>query len=206
PDSDTPAFHFPTDLAGLKRLALALEGYAEHHTLAASTAFISTYLYFRAFSIPGCLPLNFLAGYLFGLPLGLALVCASTAVGASLCYLNSAWIIGPTVHFYLGARMRQWAKTVHAERDHLFSYLLILRLLPVLPSWFVSLAAPHLHIPLPIFALATLVGAIIPSFVHVQAGRALQSLDSLSSVLSPANILAILLLITLALAPVIIRK
>ena len=47
---------------------------------------------------------------------------------------------------------------IELRRDNLFSYLLFLRISPLLPNWFINIASPILSVPFPHFFFATLIG------------------------------------------------
>jgi uncharacterized membrane protein YdjX (TVP38/TMEM64 family) len=150
--------------------------------------------------------LSILGGYLFGLPIGLLYVCLCSATGASLCYLISDAIGGPIIETYFSERLGTWNRQLSGERKHLFNYMVFLRVTPFLPNWFINMASPHLHVPLGTFWVGTFVGVAPPSFVHVQGGRALTTLNDTSELLTPLNALALAVISILSILPVVIRR
>ena len=118
----------------------------------------------------------------------------------------SQYILGPWVNMYLKERMDRWKSQLSTQRDHLFNYIVFLRVTPFLPNWFVNIAAPHLRVPLKAFYLGTWVGVLPPSFVHVQAGRSLQELDSLSGLATWGNLAAMAVFAVLSLLPVLLKR
>ncbi len=86
---DVPGnLRFPSDLEELQDMADLLTRYMK----VASSAYVlilfsSAYVFKQTFAVPGSVFLNVLAGAVFGLPLGFAICCLLTAVGATLCCL-----------------------------------------------------------------------------------------------------------------------
>ncbi|OAQ21990.1 hypothetical protein K457DRAFT_1371611 [Linnemannia elongata AG-77] len=96
------------------------------------------------------------------------------------------------------------------HRNNLMSYIILLRLAPFPPNWFVNICSPHLNVPLwPEFFLGTLIGVSAPSVVHVQAGMVLEKLvedhSSGVDVLTLKNFLMLGAVALLAALPVLIR-
>jgi uncharacterized membrane protein YdjX (TVP38/TMEM64 family) len=51
---------------------------------------------------------------------------------------------------------------VDRHRDHLFYYILFLRITPFLPNWFINITSPVINVPLWLFFIGTVLGKIIP--------------------------------------------
>lgn len=62
------------------------------------------------------------------------------------------------VKHYFPARAQQWSEQVEKHRNDLLSYILFLRMTPLLPNWFINLVAPVIGVPLYPFALGTFLG------------------------------------------------
>lgn len=60
---------------------------------------------------------------------------------------------------------RSSCSQVGQRRSYLLNYLLFLRLTPVLPNTFINVASPMVGVPLPHFALATLLGCAPNNFM-----------------------------------------
>ncbi|KAF9580369.1 Transmembrane protein 41B, partial [Lunasporangiospora selenospora] len=96
------------------------------------------------------------------------------------------------------------------HRNNLLSYIILLRLAPFPPNWFVNICSPHLNVPLwPEFFIGTLIGVTAPSVVHVQAGMVLEQLvedhSSGVSIFTLKNLLMLGVVAVLAALPVLIR-
>lgn len=204
-EGDEP-LSLPRSLEDLKELGIRIKGYADEHRLGTAMAYAGIFTFLQTWSLPGCLYLTIFAGYLFGLPLGLVLVCMGSAVGALGCYRVSRAVGGPLLHKYLGERMDRWRDQVEGERSNMFHYIFILRATPVIPNWFINLSSPHLQVPQAPFFLGTLLGVAPPGFVYVQAGRTLQTLESVKDLMTWGNVAAMVMIALLALGPVMNRK
>ncbi|KAF9112294.1 Transmembrane protein 41B [Mortierella sp. AM989] len=109
-----------------------------------------------------------------------------------------------------GDRMEKWNTQLERHRNDLMSYIILLRLAPFPPNWFINICSPHLHVPLwPEFFIGTLIGVTAPSVVHVQAGMVLEKLvedhSSGVNIFTLKNIGMLVAVALLAALPVLIR-
>jgi len=74
--------------------------------------------------------------------------------------------------------MKYLRSQVEQQRGSLLSYILFLRITPLLPNWFINVTSPHVGIPPRTFMLGTFLGVVPLSFIPVNAGLALQTLTS----------------------------
>jgi len=70
----------------VRGLGAVVSLYTDSYYFTVMVAFCLTYLFLQTFCIPGSIFLSFLAGTLFGLPVGVPLVCFLSACGASGAY------------------------------------------------------------------------------------------------------------------------
>jgi len=47
---------------------------------------------------------------------------------------------------------------VERHRDHLFNYIVFLRITPFLPNWFINMVSPVINVPLSTFFIGTFFG------------------------------------------------
>jgi uncharacterized membrane protein YdjX (TVP38/TMEM64 family) len=87
-----------------------------------------------------------------------------------------------------------------------FSYLLTLRLIPILPFFLINLLAGVTRVRLATFVVTTSLGIIPAGLVYAYAGRQLGRIRSLEEVASPSVILAFTLLGVMALVPTLYKK
>ena len=187
---------------------LLLDFVADNAILAA-LIFMLIYTLAVAFSLPGGAILSIAGGFLFGLALGAAFVLIAATLGATILYLIAKTALGDALRARAGPRM---AKMADGFQENAFSYLLVLRLVPLFPFWLVNLVPALLGISLGTFVVATSIGIVPGTIVFVWFGQALGSIfDSggectLSGVLTPQVIVALVGLAVLALIPVVYKK
>ncbi|CAM6060733.1 unnamed protein product [Sphagnum tenellum] len=167
---------------------------------------IFLYIFLQAFMIPGSIFLNILAGSLYGFYEALILVLVLATVGSALCYTLSYTILEEIVYHYFQERCEWFAHEVHHHRHNLLSYILFLRITPILPNWFINVSAPIVSVPLQHFVLGTFLGLIPASVVAVKAGRILSQINSLADLYDHQTILTISVIAILVLLPVIFKR
>lgn len=202
--------HFPHSLEDLEALRKILSVYMDKHYYRVLFGFLTIYLYLQTFSVPGSMWLSILGGALFKFWVALIMVAMASAIGATNCYLLSRMFFSKLVKRKFGDRMEKWNTQLQRHRNNLMSYIILLRLAPFPPNWFVNICSPHLNVPLwPEFFLGTLIGVSAPSVVHVQAGMVLEKLvedhSSGVDVLTLKNFLMLGAVALLAALPVLIR-
>ncbi|GJJ78225.1 hypothetical protein EMPS_10584 [Entomortierella parvispora] len=202
--------HFPHSLEDLEALRKILSGYMDKHYYRVMFGFLTIYLYLQTFSVPGSMWLSILGGALFKFWVALIMVSLASAIGATNCYLLSRMFFSKLVKRKFGDRMEKWNRQLEKHRNNLISYIILLRLAPFPPNWFVNICSPHLNVPLwPEFFIGTLIGVTAPSVVHVQAGMVLEKLvedhSSGVDVFTLKNVLMLGAVACLAALPVLIR-
>jgi uncharacterized membrane protein YdjX (TVP38/TMEM64 family) len=86
------------------------------------------------------------------------------------------------------------------------NYLLVLRLIPVVPFFLINLVSGVSPLPVRSFILGTLVGTLPGTFLYVNAGTALGTLGKPSDLLSFQVVGALSLLALFSLIPVAWRR
>lgn len=124
-----------------------------------------------AFAMPVSAPMTMVHGFLFGWAEGAALAVAATTSGALLVFAVMRTALGNVVARRAGPRMARLAAGF--ERDA-FSYVMILRLIPLVPFWVTNVAAPLLGARLAAFLPATVVGIIPASLAFATAGSGIE--------------------------------
>jgi uncharacterized membrane protein YdjX (TVP38/TMEM64 family) len=195
--------------AAVARHQAALRALVAAHPLAAPAAYVAIYAVIVAFSIPEAALVTVTAGLLFGPWVGGGLAVLGATLGAVVLFLVArtalAGFTARRAQALLG-RIRPGL-----ERDG-FSYLLALRLLPIVPFWLVNLGAALCGMRLFPYAAATLIGIIPVTLVFSWIGAgvgdvlAVGGTPDLSQVFSPAILGPLLALAALSLAPVVWRR
>src|SRR5882724_10173044 len=179
------------------------------HFAVAALGFVVVYTLVVALSVPGGAVLTIAGGFLFGKWIDTALVLVAATMGATLLFLAARTALAGL----LRARAAPWLVRLEAGfRNDAFSYLLVLRLVPLFPFFVVNLVPAFLGVSLRVFMLATLIGIIPGTFVYATVGSGLGSIfDSGQSftaagILTPEIVIALVGLALLALIPVIYKK
>lgn len=204
-------FKFYTYLSfeSLKHYHHQLLDWKNSHFLLASIAFVVTYIISVAISIPGSLFLSITAGFLFGLFLGTAYVVLSATIGAILLFLSVKFALLS----YLEKKAGHYAQKMEKGfQENAFSYLMVLRLIPLFPFWVVNIVPALLGVNLRTFATTTFLGIIPGAFVYVWIGTGLNAIfetnqnPNLHIIFSPSIFLPLLALAFLSLIPVMYKK
>jgi len=183
--------------------------YVDNHGAGSALVFALIYIVSVAFSLPGAAFMTIAAGLLFGPLLAVIYVVLSATIGASILFLIAKTTLGDTFE----ARMGPWLKKMERGfQENALNYLLVLRLIPLVPFFVVNLVPAFLGVRLRTFFFATLFGIIPGTFVYAQVGAGLGSIfDSgksftVSRILTPDIAVALLGLAVLSLLPVVYKK
>ncbi|MDO9416403.1 TVP38/TMEM64 family protein [Pararhizobium sp.] len=134
--------------------------------------FFAIYVLAVAFSLPAASILTIVAGFLFGLVAGGAIVVLAATTGACIVFLAARTAFGDILKRRAGSYLDRFAEGFRADA---FNYLLILRLAPVFPFFVVNIAPAFFAISLGTFALATFIGIIPGTLAYVWLGCGLES-------------------------------
>lgn len=186
-----------------------LTAFVADNAVLASVIFFVLYAVAIAGSIPVGLLLSLAAGFLFGVVWAGLLVVLAATVGATAAFLAAR----TALRGFVARRAGGWIKRLEGGfRDSAFSYLLTLRLIPIVPFWLVNLVPAVLGVPLATFAVATLIGIIPGTIVFVSVGSGLgTTLDrgetpDLSIIFDPAILLPLIGLAVLSLLPAVYKR
>jgi len=192
PDEDQPVnirahLKFPKDLEELRLLSYALTEYKNEHFTHVFVLFCMGYVYKQAFSIPGSVFLNLLAGHLFGISIAFPLVCFLTACGASFAFLLSRCFASGFVYHFFPQKIVDMRERISIEEKNgsLFFFLLFLRLFPASPNWLINILSPLAGVHIFYFFSTVAFGLIPYNFVCVQTGCLLSELSSMDEVFTP---------------------
>lgn len=195
--------------AALSEHRQALLEYVAGHALLAPLAYIGLYFIVVLFSLPGGALMTVSGGFLFGALAGGMYAIVGATLGATGLFLLARSSLGD----FLLARAGPVVQRMQAgfARDA-WSYMFVLRLVPLFPFFLVNLAPAFLGVPLRIYVIATLFGIMPAAFVFALFGSGLGSVFdsgeslSLAGVMSPELIGALCGLGLLALVPVIYKR
>lgn len=181
----------------------------QQNFLLAAVTYVAVYIGATALSVPGAVILTLTGGFLFGAIRGAALAVVGATVGATLVFLLAGYLIKDRTLDRFGAQAASLAVNI---RRNAWSYLLVLRLVPLFPFFLVNLVPAFVGVRLSIYVLTTFFGIIPGTAVYSFAGAGLGSIFdsgsdfSVGSILTPQMIAALVGLAVLTLIAIPIRN
>lgn len=195
--------------AELQRHHEALEAFVAENAVLAALAFMAIYALATALSVPGGLVLTLAGGFLFGASLAALYVVVAATLGATAVFLAAQTALGDS----LRRRAGPWLQRMESGfQENAFSYLLVLRLIPLFPFFVVNLVPAFLGVPLRTYVAATFLGIVPGSYVYALAGAGLGSVleqggeVTVAGVFTPQVIGALVGLSLLSLLPVAYKR
>jgi uncharacterized membrane protein YdjX (TVP38/TMEM64 family) len=187
----------------------ALLWWRDDHWALAVLVFMSLYVLAVALSVPGAIWLTIVGGFLFGVVAGTAYAVVAATLGACAVFLAARYLVGDVLRAKAGPGVR---KLEAGFREHALSYLLVLRLIPIVPFWLVNLVPALVGVSLRTFFFGTALGIIPGSLVYTCVGNGLGVVidqgetPDLGIIFEPEILTPIMGLALLALSPVFYRR
>lgn len=187
----------------------ALTGWVAENWALAALIYVIAYIAMVAFSLPGGLVATLTGGFLFGTLFGGLLTIFGATVGATAIFLAAKTALGDALRAKAGPGLR---RIEQGFGENAFSYMLVLRLVPLFPFFLVNLAPAFLGVPLRTYVIATFFGIMPATFVFASLGNGLGAVfdagrePDLGLITEPQIIGPILALALLALVPVVYRR
>lgn len=114
-----------------------LAALVQEYPLLSPLIFVSIFIFIVATSIPGGTALSLIAGFLFPQPFATIYAVIGAATGACIIFYISSMSVGASlrskVHQYGGARIER------GLRENEVIYIMLLRLVPIFPFWFINI-------------------------------------------------------------------
>ena len=164
--------HRHLSLETLVRHRMAIDGFLDHHMVAALGAFIAIYIVVVSLSIPGALFLTITSGILFGTLIGGTASVIGATTGATVIFLVARSACGENLVRRAGPLA---CKLAAGFRANAFSYLLFLRFVPAFPFFLVNLVPAIAGVKLRTFVAATAIGIVPATFAFAFFGSGLDS-------------------------------
>jgi len=177
--------------------------------------FITTYILVVALSLPGASLMTLTGGFLFNIFPGFFYNIVGATSGAILIFLATKTFLGDFLYSKIksNGNKKSILDRMNSElHENEFSYLLILRLMPMVPFFIANLAPAFLGIKLRTFAITTLLGISPGTIVYTSVGSGLGAVfDSngspdLDIIFEPITLISVISLIALAGLPIFIKK
>ncbi|MDQ6997694.1 MAG: TVP38/TMEM64 family protein [Mariprofundus sp.] len=188
---------------------VSLLNWVDLHAMLAPLAYILLYVVVVAFSLPGGLVMTVSGGFLFGAIAGGMYAVIGASLGATALFLIAKTSLGDYLLSKAGDMVHKMQK---GFAEDALSYMFVLRLVPLFPFFIVNLVPAFLGVSLRTYVVATFFGIMPATFVYALAGSGFGSvLDqgqgvTLTGVLTPEMLAALLGLALLAMIPVIYKR
>ena len=170
-------------LDGFKTQQATLSALVAANPWQSALAFFAAYVAVAALSLPGAAIMTLMGGAIFGFSKGLVLVSFASAIGATLAFLSSRFLLRDWVQAKFGERLKPINEGV--AKDGPF-YLFALRLVPLFPFFVVNLVMGLTSIKTWPFYWVSQLGMLAGTAVFVNAGTQLAQISSLKGIISPA--------------------
>ncbi len=180
-------------LQSLKAYQVNLSALYDKNPLMTIGAYTGAYTVIAAFSLPAIIIMSLAGGAVFGLVAGTIAASFASAIGATLTFLAVRFFFRD----YVQKRYAESLATANREvaKNGGF-YLLTMRMVQVIPSFFVNILMALTPIKTSLFFIVTQIGMLPGTIVYVNAGTQLASIESIDDILS-FNLMASLALIGL---------
>lgn len=154
--------------------------------VAAVASFMLAYILAVTFSIPGAVWLSIAGGFVFSAGPATGYIVVAATIGATLVFLLARYVLGDLLRRKAGGavdRMRDGFK------EDAFSYMLVLRLVPLFPFFVVNLVPAFLNVPLRVYVAGTALGIIPGAFVFALVGSGLGAVFDAGGDIDPGSVL-----------------
>ena len=152
-----------------------LTGYVRAHPVLSVELYVLAYAVLVALSIPGALLMSLSGGYLFGVWEGAAAAVAGASTGATAMFLVARSAVGEAIARRLEAREGLLSRLQAGAREHTWSTMLALRLMPAVPFALVNLLAGVVRMKLAPYVLATVIGITPSTLIYTWTGQGLHA-------------------------------
>jgi uncharacterized membrane protein YdjX (TVP38/TMEM64 family) len=193
----------------LQRHRDQLEALARTHPVLSVVGYVGVYTLVVGLSLPVALVLTLSGGFLFGPWVGGVAASLGVTFGGTIVFLVCRTAAGDVLRRHAGPTIARIEDQVLADA---FSYVMVLRLLPVMPMTLSNLALGFIEIPLRTFVPATFLGILPVSLIYAGLGAGLGKMfakglrPDLHVLFRPEVLLALAGLALLSLAPIVARR
>ncbi len=151
----------------------ALIAFRDDHYVLTILAFVVIYTVIVTFSLPGAAIASITGGFLFALFPGVLINVVAATLGATLIFLAARWGLGARLAQKMENAEGAVKKIKDGIDDNQWSFLFMVRLLPIFPFFLVNLALSFVGVSLSRFAISTFLGIIPGAFVFTSIGAGL---------------------------------
>lgn len=143
------------------------------HYLLTSLAFVLIYVLVVVLSVPGATILTLSGGFLFGVFPGVIYTVMAASIGATLVFIAARAGFGRDVAERIRLRGGAVGRLQAGLKEHEWSVLLTMRLIPVVPFFIANLVPAFVGVGLASFAITTFLGIIPAALIFTALGAGL---------------------------------
>lgn len=186
-----------------------LQEFVAENAVLAVAIYVALYTVVVAASLPGALFLTVFGGFLFGSIGATACTVFAATLGATAIFLVARHAGGDALRKKAGGKIE--GLLAGFEKDA-FSYLMVLRLVPLFPFFVVNVAPAFAAVPLRTYVITTFLGIIPGTFVYAQVGTGLGSIFdageefTAAGILTPEIVIALVGLAALSCIPIVYKR
>jgi len=182
----------------LKQHKEDLLAYANTHFWAAFFITGGLYILSTVLNLPGAAIMSLAIGFIFGLWYGVLLATFASTIGAVLVFWLARYLIADWARSRL-EKMKSTKNIIEKLHGDVFGYLIFMRAVPLFPFWFVNMIFAFSPIKTKQYAIGTYLGMWPVSFVLVNLGQSLSTVDSMKELFTGEVITSFVLIGLLAL-------
>lgn len=175
----------------------------EHHYWWSVLVYLSIFITVIMCSLPASALMNIIGGFLFGVFQGVFLIVVAATIGGTLFFFIVRYIIGSYLQTRFSNQLINFNRMWN-ERGWLF--LLMLRCMPLIPFFMVTILAGLTNIRPITFIWTTAIGVIPMALILTYAGKQLGTIAQLRDIFTVPILTALVLLLLLALVPILITQ
>ena len=190
----------------------ALEAFRDNNYLLTVLTFVVVYTLIVAFSLPGATIATLTGGFLFATFPGVVFNVTAATAGATIIFLAAKSGLGDRMAARMDSSEGRLQKIKEGlDRDQ-WSFLFIIRLVPLIPFFVANLLPALVGVPLHRFVVSTFFGIIPGGIVFTSGGAGLGTVlergetPDLGIIFEPHILLPILGLAALSALPIVIRR
>lgn len=175
----------------------------QQHYLISGIIYTVLYCILVALALPAAGILTLAGGALFGVVATVVYVCIGATAGAVIAFLTARYVMRDLIEYWYGAYI---VKLNAAINKYGYNYMLVLRLVPIMPFFIINPLAGLTQLPLSTFIWTTIVGIIPGTIAFSAAGERIAHLSSIQDVLSWQTIGVLCLLAAVAMIPILVQS
>ncbi|NEX95094.1 VTT domain-containing protein [Caulobacter sp. 17J65-9] len=150
-----------------------LRDFVDAHFWTALALYVAAYALATTAAIPGALFLTLTGGFLFGTWIGGSVTAVAATAGAIFVYYAVRSVLGGWLRERAAHSGGTMARLRAGFDRNAFSYILTLRLIPVVPFVLINIAAGLAAVPIRAYAAATVIGILPATFIYSAVGASL---------------------------------